>query len=174
MSRCTRNKDQSAGVDAHPLHIMTMMRIALVLSAACCLLSVCAQDQLVKVSLDKRPLSLDQLPSPHRRAEQLGLLQSADGGEDIPILNFLDAQVRVRSACFHFFAKLLGKSDSIGFLFKCSIMERSAWEALRRTSWLSSTPAARTFGCPLLSAAGSASLVIYTTSIMLPTLPRTR
>ena len=70
-----------------------MMRSTALFVTACCLLSVCAQDQLVKVSLDKRPLSLDQLPSPHRRAEQLGLLQSADGGEDIPILNFLDAQV---------------------------------------------------------------------------------
>lgn len=74
---------------------MTMIRSTALLVAASCLLSVCAQDHLVKVSLDKRPLSLEQLPSPHRRAEQLGLLQSANGGEDIPILNFLDAQVRV-------------------------------------------------------------------------------
>ena len=52
-----------------------------------------AQDQLIRVSLDKRPLSIDQVSTPQRRAEQLGLLQSANGGEDIPILNFLDAQV---------------------------------------------------------------------------------
>ena len=87
-----------------------MMRSTALFVTACCLLSVCAQDQLVKVSLDKRPLLLDQLPSPHRRAEQLGLLQSADGGEDIPILNFLDAQVRVCSGsgpCLACFAKLL-------------------------------------------------------------------
>nr|QOL01246.1 putative extracellular protein TR9_052 [Trebouxia lynnae] len=71
---------------------MNMMRSTSLIIAFCCLLSVCAQDQLIKVSLDKRPLSLDQVSSPQRRAEQLGLLQSADGGEDIPILNFLDAQ----------------------------------------------------------------------------------
>ena len=87
-----------------------MTRSTALIVAVCCLVSVCAQDQLVKVSLDKRPLSIDQLPSPDRRAEQLGLLQSADGGEDIPILNFLDAQVRVcagSGACLACFAKLL-------------------------------------------------------------------
>lgn len=72
---------------------MNVMRSTSLVVAVCCLLSVCAQNQLIKVSLDKRPLSLDQVSTPQRRAEQLGLLQSTDGGEDIPILNFLDAQV---------------------------------------------------------------------------------
>lgn len=122
-----------SGVDVYVWQIMTKTtRSTAFYIAAFCLLSVCAQDQLVKVSLDKRPLSLDQLPSPHRRAGQLGLLQSANGGEDIPILNFLDAQVRVSPVFGACLAKLLG---NIVLMMKCSIMVKSAWEALLRTFW---------------------------------------
>lgn len=149
-----------------------MMRSSVLLVAACCFLSVYAQDQLVKVSLDKRPLSLDQISSPQRRAEQLGLLQSSNGGEDIPILNFLDAQVRPCPGSR--LPRLREAAWSHVPLAKCSIMVRSAWEVLLKTSWLSLIPAAPTFGCPHHSAAGSALLVICTTSTMLATLLLTR
>lgn len=59
-------------------------------------------------------------------------------------------------------------------MVKCSTMARSASGVRLKTSWLSSTPAAPTFGCPHHSAAGSALLVICTTSTMLPTLLLTR
>lgn len=71
---------------------MKLLHICPLIVAAICLTFARAQDQVVKVSLNKRTLSLDAL-APHNRAEQLGLLQSSNGGEDIPILNFLDAQV---------------------------------------------------------------------------------
>lgn len=70
---------------------MKLLHICPLIVAAICLTFARAQDQVVKVSLNKRTLSLDAL-APHNRAEQLGLLQSSNGGEDIPILNFLDAQ----------------------------------------------------------------------------------
>lgn len=148
------------------------MRSSVIVVVACCFWSVCAQDQLVKVSLDKRPLSLDQVSSPQRRAEQLGLLHSSNGGEDIPILNFLDAQVRPCPASR--LPRLREAAWSHVPLVTCSTMVRSAWEVLPKTSWLSLIPAAPTFGCPLHSAAGSALLVTCTTSTMLPTLLLTR
>lgn len=74
--------------------MMRSSQFLAVFLAAICISSVRAQDQVVKVSLDKRTLSADAL-APQTRAEQLGLLQSSNGGEDIPILNFLDAQVNL-------------------------------------------------------------------------------
>ena len=84
---------------------MKLLHLSAVILAIVCLGSVSAQDQVVKVSLDKRVLSSDVL-APQKRAEQLGLLRSSNGGEDIPILNFLDAQVKPcccgLSACLAF------------------------------------------------------------------------
>ncbi len=79
-------------VDVLQVCMMSSSQLLAVFLAAICINSVSAQDQVVKVSLDKRTLSADEL-APQKRAEQLGLLQSSNGGEDIPILNFLDAQV---------------------------------------------------------------------------------
>ena len=79
-------------VDVLQVCMMRSSQLFAVFLAAACINSVRAQDQVVKVSLDKRTLSADAL-APQKRAEQLGLLQSSNGGEDIPILNFLDAQV---------------------------------------------------------------------------------
>ncbi len=139
---------------------------------ATCISSVRAQDQLVKVSLDKRTLSADAL-APQKRAEQLGLLQSSNGGEDIPILNFLDAQVTLATmapmpsvgSCY---------LASVNVLPTCSITGRLALAVLLRSSWSSSTLAAPTCGCPPLSVAGSALLVTFITSTTLPTLLHTR
>ena len=71
---------------------MSSLRVVCVFAAISCLLSVGAQDQVVKVSLNKRPLTLDSF-GPAYQAQQSQLLQSSNEGEDIPILNFLDAQV---------------------------------------------------------------------------------
>jgi len=79
-------------VDVLQVCMMSSSQLLAVFLAAICINSVSAQNQVVKVSLDKRTLSADEL-APQKRAEQLGLLQSSNGGEDIPILNFLDAQV---------------------------------------------------------------------------------
>ena len=79
-------------VDVLQLCMMRSSRVVAAFLVAICIHSVSAQDQVVKISLDKRTLSADAL-APQKRAEQLGLLQSSNGGEDIPILNFLDAQV---------------------------------------------------------------------------------
>ena len=73
---------------------MKILHVSAVILAIVCLSSVSAQDQVVKVSLDKRVLSSDVL-APQKRAEQLGLLRSSNDGQDIPILNFLDAQVNL-------------------------------------------------------------------------------
>jgi len=81
-------------VDVLQVCMMRSSQFLAVFLAAICISSVRAQDQVVKVSLDKRTLSADAL-APQKRAEQLGLLQSSNGGEDIPILNFLDAQVNL-------------------------------------------------------------------------------
>ena len=71
-----------------------MSRALQVAALACFVLVVSAQDQPTKVTLHKRPLNLETLDA-SRRAQQFSLLGS-NGGEDIPILNFLDAQVRQR------------------------------------------------------------------------------
>jgi len=81
-------------IDVLQVCMMRSSQFFAVFLAAICISSVRAQDQVVKVSLDKRTLSADAL-APQKRAEQLGLLQSSNGGEDIPILNFLDAQVNL-------------------------------------------------------------------------------
>lgn len=73
---------------------MTMSRALQAVALACLVLVASAQDQPTKVTLHKRPLNLETLDS-SRRAQQSRLLGS-NGGEDIPILNFLDAQVRQR------------------------------------------------------------------------------
>lgn len=78
-------------LDVTQSHDMKLLHVSVVILAIVCLGSVSAQDQVVKVSLDKRVLSSDVL-APQKRAEQLGLLRSSNGGQDIPILNFLDAQ----------------------------------------------------------------------------------
>ena len=140
--------------------------------AAACINSVRAQDQVVKVSLDKRTLSADAL-APQKRAEQLGLLQSSNGGEDIPILNFLDAQVTLATVAP---MSSVGSCylTSVNVLPTCSITGRLALAVLLRSSWSSSTLAAPTCGCHPLSVAGSALLATFITSTMLPTLLHTR
>lgn len=70
---------------------MTSSQSFLIAALACLAVGVSAQDHLTRVTLNKRPLDLQTL-EPQKRAEQLALL-SANAGEDIPILNFLDAQV---------------------------------------------------------------------------------
>ena len=92
--------------------------------AAICVTSVSAQDQVVKVSLDKRTLSADAL-APQKRAEQLGLLQSSNGGQDIPILNFLDAQVNLA---------IVGPFPGVGKLLP-QIYKVSCQLAVLRADW---------------------------------------
>ena len=70
-----------------------MKLLCLAAVVACCLAAACAQDDgTVRVSLTKRPLEADDLLQQRRVIEQR-LLGAANAGEDIPILNFLDAQV---------------------------------------------------------------------------------
>lgn len=56
----------------------------------CAVLGSSAQDQLTRVTLNKRPLDLATLEQ-QKQAEKVTLV-SSNAGEDIPILNFLDAQ----------------------------------------------------------------------------------
>jgi len=159
-------------VDVLQLCMMRSSRVVAAFLVAICIHSVSAQDQVVKISLDKRTLSADAL-APQKRAEQLGLLQSSNGGEDIPILNFLDAQVIPATvapmpsvgSCYLI---------SVNVLPTCSITGRLALALLLRSSWSSSTLAAPTCGCHPLSVAGSALLATFITSTTLPTLLHTR
>ena len=67
---------------------------------ACLVLGVSAQDQLTRVTLNKRPLNLEAFEQ-QKKADQVALL-SANAGEDIPILNFLDAQVCIITSVTRF------------------------------------------------------------------------
>ena len=111
-------------VDALQLCMMRSSQFLAAFLAAISLNSVSAQDQVVKVSLDKRTLSADVL-APQKRAEQLGLLQSSNGCEDIPILNFLDAQVTLAT---------VAPMPSVGKLLP-QICKLSCRAAVLRADW---------------------------------------
>lgn len=70
---------------------MKVSRALLIAVLACVVLGSSAQDQLTRVTLNKRPLDLETLEQ-QKKAERVTSL-SSNAGEDIPILNFLDAQV---------------------------------------------------------------------------------
>ena len=134
---------------------MRSLRSLCVVIAVCCVCSIGAQDQVVKVSLDKRVLNLDAF-APQKRAEQLKLLHSSNAGEDIPILNFLDAQVLIFAQLSLTLERCVRTfyAESVSFL--CSTMGRLALAVPLKTSWSFSTPAALTCGCLRQSAAGLA------------------
>ena len=69
------------------------MRFFTLLTAVSCLLLCAAEDGVFSVNLVKKPLDLQRVAEQRQAIQGELLARAANGGEDIPLIDFMDAQV---------------------------------------------------------------------------------
>ena len=72
---------------------MYSMRFFTLLTAVSCLLVCSAEDGVFSVNLVKRPLDLQRIAEQRQAIQGELLARTANRGEDIPLTDFMDAQV---------------------------------------------------------------------------------